>query len=475
MTNFSIPKVRLILLTVSLGVLPLGCAGHKLAQGCTDTLANNNGCVQITRWVTDGDKVTLRVKVLNEFNAPLADLKPGNFQVETQSDLGIRLPPIKPSVILPKSPGAKATPADVVILLDMSGSMKHEDSSPTQRRIKLKGAISAIEKFIEAVNQEPNLTVRISLAPLGYGCYNENSNFQVTPQSIEKNFLPSTEIELSDSKLKTQLDRLARVDVCASTDLYRPLETAINYLRSESTPTSNSSSVGISNETSSKQLVVILLSDGFHNYERETEEQQFDKLRDLLRAEPRVTVHTLGYGESLSEVYNDSNCTIQLTKEQLTEDEVIQRDIIIDKIIKNCQRRDNPRTFVNESRIGIDEFIVDQPRLKEIAKLTGGIHQFPDNAEQVAQSLITFLETLREYQLTYQQPGADRASQHQTTVRIIPNNVTSNTVAVRMCNIGCPPLRLPERLAWLVGMLILFGIVGVLPFVQWSKKLYKER
>lgn len=462
-------KLKLIALTAFLGVLPLGCTNTTTTnEGCSQTSTNDQGCVQISKWTIEGNRITMRVKILNESNKFVSNLKPEDFQVETKDDLGIQLPAIKPSVILPKSINAKITPADVIILLDMSGSMKHQDSRQTK---KLDGAIDAIEQFIEEANRE-NLPINVSIVPFGYGCTNNLfANFQVTEKSIKNNL-----IEATSKKLKRQLNQLRTTEVCAATDLYNPLTIAVKYLRSQSLPIveKSDSATDIESETPTKQRAVILFSDGFHTYERPTEKQQFEQLKNLLQQQDsQVTVHTLGYGESLSELYSNARCgNTTFTEQELTDNKVIERENIIDKIIEKCQRKDNPQTSdINESKIEISEFIVDKPRLTEIAEVTGGIHQFPDNAEAAAKSLIDFLESLREYELTYQQPGSDRATQHETVVRVTSQNFASDPIFIRMCNFGCPPLRSPERVIILIGTFVLFILVGILPFIQWMKKL----
>ncbi|MDJ1185922.1 vWA domain-containing protein, partial [Roseofilum casamattae] len=379
--------------------------------------------------------------------------------------------------ILPDAPNAEATPADVAILLDMSGSMIHPDSSPGTQRIKLEGAISAINEFIDAVNQESNLNVRIGLAPFATG----GNEFRVTEQSLEDNFFES-----NNPDLKQKIEQLANQRINGSTNLYAPLETTVNYLRKQASLNGNiSNSLVENNEPSNpvnnnaRQLVIIVLSDGFHNYDRDTENTQFEQLRYLLKPPdpqiPRVTVHTLGYGESLAEIYQSSRCRdFQLTEEQLTNDETIISEQIIDRLRDNCQRLDNLNTLgIDESKIRIDEFIVDRPRLRQIANVTGGIHQFPDNAEEVAQSLIKFLETLREYQLEYDQPGADRATKHEA--QIVVKELSSQVVDYRICNIGCPPLQTVERLKLAVVAVIIFAAIGIFPFIKWSQQLRQNR
>jgi len=471
MTPYMTPKVKQASIAIFLAIFPLGCAAIPESNqtgrtDCSNIPEETQGCVEVARVITDGDRVKMRVKVFNEEGGFNPNLQPADFSVKTTNELGMSRT-IQPTVILPSAPNAKTTPADVVIMLDMSGSMRYPDSSPGTRRIKFEGAINAINEFIDAVNREPNLTVRIGLAPFAAG----GNEFRVTNKSLEANFFDS-----NNPELKKKVEQLAGQTIDGSTNLYQPLETTVNYLRSQ-LPANSSPSNALDN-SQSRQLVVILLSDGYHNADRGTEANQFEKLRYILKPSdsqiPRVVVHTLGYGESLKEIYQTSRCNLQLTEEQLTQDQIVIQENIIDKIINNCQRSDNYATSLDESGVRIDQFIVDQPRLRQIANLTGGIHQFPDNAEEVAESLIKFLGTLREYQLEYNQPGADRATKHQAQVLVKVNELASQAVDYRICNIGCPPLKPMERTWLALAALTMFGLMGVFPFMKWSQRLSQD-
>ena len=464
MILYTIHKAKLTIIAVSFAILPFGCAAipeNIISQDdCSNTGENPQKCPEITRIIPEGNIVKMRVKVYNKEGNFNPSLQQSDFSVETISEFG-REKTIQPTVILPTDPKAKTTPADVIIMLDMSGSMRFEDSSPGTRRIKFKGAIEAINEFIDAVNDRPNLTVRIGLAPFGQG----GNEFTVTDKSLDANFYES-----DSEKFKEKVEELANQYeyLDASTNLYQPLETAVKYLRK-----SVSNSNNTTNNSQSRQLVVIVLSDGFHNNDRKTEEQQFERLKNILQPQdsqiPKVKVHTLGYGESLTEIYDSSECNIELTEAQLTEDEIIIEQKVIDKIIDNCE---HPITRIDPS-IKIDQFIVDQPRLKQIADLTGGSHQFPDNAEEVAQSLIKFLESLQEYQLEYEEPDGDRATQHQ--VKVLVKGLTSNAKDYRITNFIYEPLEAKTRGLLTLGTLIIFGLIGVVPFIKWSEKLRAER
>ena len=232
MTLYTIHKAKLTIIAVFFAVLPFGCAAilkETISQNdCSNITENRQECLEITdlRITQDNiDKVQntvkMRVKVSNKEGNFNPNLQESDFSVETINEFGQERT-IQPTVILPTDTSVKTTPADVIIMLDMSGSMKFRDSSPGRRRIKFKGAINAIYKFIDAANEKPNLTVRIGLAPFGKG----GNQFTVSNKSLDANFYPS-----NSEKLKEKIEESANEKISASTNLYQPLETAVKYLR----------------------------------------------------------------------------------------------------------------------------------------------------------------------------------------------------------------------------------------------------
>ena len=398
--------------------------------------------VKIDRWSTASDRVTLKVKVLDNNRIPILGLQEQEFSVKTKDKLDhphtLQFPQIR--VLSPEE--SHPQPTYVAILLDMSGSMKQKDSAGVK---KLDGAVNAIRKFIGLVKAE-NLPVEISIIPFGEGC---NHSYQVTPKIINDNFKSTY-----DSELEKQLDELAKVPVCAATNIYQPLIKTVNYLGNRFP---QSSSELDSQDQPPPKLSVILLSDGFH-VDRNNEEYQFQKVTDALKQNSQVTVHTLGYGESLAHLQNRASCSKYIPDDRLT----------VDDVANGCRLLGSD----------IEEFIVDEARLKEIAQTTGGIHEFPEDAEAVAASLKTFFKTLREYEIIYQQPGGDRASRHPTKIAINSpnrgiNNVESETEEIRMINFIYRSLTFTQRFPILIGTVII-GLAGILPFMEWSKKLKQK-
>ncbi len=417
----------LILATILFNIFPL------------PVLANYNA-VEIIRDSSKGDNVSLKVRVVDDERIPIRGLTTENFEVKTTLPDGTEEILKQPDIRLIPPEKAKPDPTYLVILLDMSGSMKHEDDSGT---IKLRGAINGVQAFLEDIEAQ-NLPLKVALVPFGEGCYND---YPVT-QEIIRESLESRPYR----KTKSFLNKLARVDVCAATNLYQPLTEAVEFLGTEERFQANSSGI-------IPRLGVILFTDGFDaDDDREREEKRFQELKNTLQQYNHVTVHTMGYGESLSQVYKRADCDLYLSRNERTVNNLLRWCYIEGKDIR--------------------EFIVDQDRLEEIARTTGGISRFPENAQEVIDSLNTFLTTLREYEITYQQPGAEKASSYETQVIVNSdthrlNNLASNSITIRLKNFLYQPLSLCERLS-ILFITIILGIWGKNQFNQWSQHLKQQ-
>lgn len=170
-----------------------------------------------------------------------------------------------------------------------------------------------------------------------------------------------------------------------------------------------------------------------------------------------MTVHTLGYGESLSNLVRRATCNRPL---KFTSGS----DINVDDVYPNCSL----------PKKDISKLIVDERRLRDIAKATpAGIYKLSPDAKAVEQSLLIFLRTLREYELIYRQPGADRLTLHQTKVRVTRFNLTSPSKDIRVCLRGCNSFSLLESFVIFAVSISLF-LLGILLFIRWSKGLKEE-
>ena len=92
--------------------------------------------VEIVRWSTQCDNVKLRVKAVDDSNVPIQGLKAKDFQFKTTNAQGQQIT-LKPSQInfIP-SQQSQPDPAYLVMLLDMSGSMKNQDLAGKRNRKK---------------------------------------------------------------------------------------------------------------------------------------------------------------------------------------------------------------------------------------------------------------------------------------------------------------------------------------------------
>lgn len=411
--------------------------------------------VEVIPRLPEGNRVTLSVKVLDKNNIPIDGLTAENFKVETAKVLtkdnqkettNSAFNSIDNLKLIEPDSQTNLDLAYVVILLDMSGSMAELDSTGVR---KLDGTVAAIRGFIKLARTS-NLNLKIAVVPFGEDKQKSDCNYEVNSAEIGKKLL-----DVKDSVLDTLVDQLASRVPCSATNLYVPLEQVVKYLGTPNRFAKNSELP--------PRLSVILFSDGFDNASRDSndpnsEAKRFAVLQNTLKANSEVTVHTLGYGERLSKLRSRAICTPALT----------DGENLVSNLLKNCK--------VANGRI--DSLIVDEPRLKEIALTTGGISQFPENANQAARSLETFFKTLREYQLQYIEPTADAADQYQVKVQVTSEprgiNVAAKPQTIRLSNFVFYQLPLiPDRLFILILSLVGIGTI-VQIFYNWSQHLKKR-
>ena len=459
---FSIRNSRLTLFSILLALMPI-----------SPVLAGN-GSVEVLSNRTDGDLVILKVRVLDSDNQPVSGLNRNNFKVNTVDEKGVSANPPIVKVVSPEK--SKPDPANIIILLDMSGSMQQRDATKVR---KLEGAVRAIRELLQQL-KEKDLPYQIAIVPFGYSdspveC---SITYSVNEEEIKQKFR-----SLKDPNLDSQLDTLADRDVCAATNLYQPVEEAVKFLGSQGSSIVTSPNKGNSTESNANtRLAVILLSDGYHVVDRPNEEQQFAKLRKILQTNStKVTVHTLGYGESLKKLRTRTKCP--LTDAQLDTPQAV------DMVSNDCKIPElKVEQFIEEAMIlisrtdaqyalptnDINTFIVDERRLKDIARATGGLNDFPQSSKDVASGLIRFFATLREYEVIYKQTGAKPAAAYKTIVTATSKErnleFSSSETTIRLSNIVFSSLPLEPRFYIL---LITVGIGGlwILLFWLWSDRL----
>ncbi|MDH6073416.1 VWA domain-containing protein [Chrysosporum ovalisporum CS-1034] len=410
---------------------------HKLslsillvASLASPSWANNNVAKNVAEIVNNprvkDDRVTIRIKVKNSADRPVMGLEDTNFKLLVdEKEVPFATKDWKsPEETIPP-------PAWIIVLLDFSGSMNQLDRGGTK---KITGAINAVRQFIQVLSQRGGDT-QISIVPFGKSGSN-CQGYPVNNETLGKFF------GAKDFKLQNYLDYLAKTTPCASTDLYTPLNQAIRFFANGEDETFDTSE---NSDAPQPRRSIILLSDGYHN--QINENQDFEGLKKLLKNNPLITVHTLGYG--------------------LTPTELGQKY----KLGRPANRADLASGKVPES-----EF-VDQKRLQEIASLTGGITEFSGNAKAIAENLQLFLNALLgEYEITYTQPNAERGAKHDVQVVVnIPRSesVKSPPKAYRITVFG-RSLPLMVRLIMLICVLLAMVFAGVLPFYFWGEALKQE-
>lgn len=397
--------------------------------------------VEIYDYVSERDSVTLKVKVKDKNNFPIEGLPKDNFTLKTEDRKGNITTLNSEDFIDFQVPDAqKLDTTYMVILLDMSGSMRNPDFQGDGTK-KLAGATTAIEQFLDRAKQE-NLDIQIALVPFGYdGSIPCNHLYEVKQNNIATDY---PFLQLDDEQLNNQLSTYRNVNVCASTDIHQPLIAASQHLRAKF-----KEHIQKKSQQKSPRLVTILLSDGYDNKSN----QETANLKEVLLESPQINVHTLGYGEPLKDLRDRAICNQNIPDKELTPQAVIA----------NCRLN---KGYINE-------FAIDEPKLEDIAQSTGGTYQISRNADAVAQNLIKVLKTLREYRISYQQPGGTQAGTYQTTVEV--SNISSEddvstTKEIFLNHWVYDSLPLIPRLR-ILSFLILLGTAGVLSWKFWSQKL----
>lgn len=399
---------------LSLAALVVGCFAAPMQAKTLQTEI-------VSKPQVNDDQVTLRVKVKGENNRPEMNLKSDNFQVLLENQ------PVKFTDW--KNPEETTPPsARIIVLLDFSGSMQQPDMRGTS---KFSGALEAIKAFIKVAKQRGGDT-QVAIVPFGQS----RGTCQVPPVNDQT---LNTFLSVSDSKLQDQIANLANQTPCASTDIYTPLGEAVNFLARQYPPLDPK--IPEDQQTPRPRLSVIVLSDGFQNTGNEKEE--FDFLKKTLSRNPEISVHTLGYGKTPKELGREYKCDQ-----------------------KPATRAD---IGVGKCKVPPEEF-VDQIRLQEMAKLTGGIALFSANPQIIAQSLNEFLNALLgEYEITYTHPNPERGKTYE--VQAVVNKSKSNTEYYRFLWSSLP---LGTRLVMFGSTLTLLGVGGVVPFWLWGKYLKQK-
>ena len=400
---------------------------------------------EIVKATVENEQVKIRVRVESENEQPVTHIQRGDFKVVVD---GNEIKRIKSW----KNPEEAEQPsAWIIFLLDMSGSMAKPDR-PGSNQTKLEGAIQAIQEFTEATANRSSDT-QVAIVPFGEA-NSKSCGYVVNEEALNNFFL------VGNPNLQNYLQELARQTPCAATNIYDPLTEAVKFLSKERGDSRFYPQKEFFWQPQPQQprLSIILLSDGHHN--QSNEEQDFKRLKGLLENNNNIIVHSLGYGlkpKELAQKYN------------LFKSEATRGDISY-----------GPRDELPPGQVPAEEF-VDRDRLDEIAKTTGGMCKISGNAEEVGNSLRVFLDALLgEYEITYTDPNPIRAERHEVLVKVAenvqhlpPEGLESDAVPYRITSFGWS-LPFPAILAMFVGVFLIMGIGGILPFYFWGEHLKRE-
>lgn len=391
------------------------------------------------------NEVTVRINVRDQQNRPVVDLLDTDFQLLVNDE---KIQFDSRDWKQPKD--AIPPPAWIIVLLDMSGSMKQQDSRGTT---KLQGAISAITQFKDTIADRvaglpADNIPQISIVPFGKpgeGC----NGFPITNDSLNK-FFPANAVLLSN-----HLDYLANETPCASTNLYEPVSKALRLLGNE---TDERFYLSEDSQEATPRLSVILLSDGYHTEGSEAED--FEQLKLSMRQNPDIIIHTLGYGLSPAELGNKYGLGRSATRQDI-------------EWARTTGDLDDSSETISKGKVPAGEF-VDAERLAEISQFTGGISEFSGDAETVADKLQIFLDALLgEYQISYVH-DAERGKKYHVRARVGDNATTVQTEPKSYMTLFNSTLPGKVRARIFIGTLLTMGIAGVLPFWLWSNQLKQE-
>lgn len=391
------------------------------------------------------EKVTIRVKVRGEGERPVVDLLDTDFYILVD-DKEVAFKPRNWKSAKESTP----PPAYIIILLDMSGSMRNPDAKGQR---KLNGAVQAVQSILVALAERTKsaANVQVAIVPFGASGGLCKTGFPVNKETLDKFFTAS------DVKLKTYLEtEIASVDPCASTNLYKSLQQTVRFL-------GDSGNIRFYPEDSKlpqPRLSVVLLSDGFDSefFDKDkdaVEIEEFTKLQQLLKRNEQITVHTLGYGFTPAQLGGKYKLNRPATRKDIWSCFLFPSP--------NCKNNNPPA-----GKVPVDEF-VDEQRLRDVAEATGGLSAFGADAKEVAEKLQVFLDAiLGEYEITYDHPNPKRGKRH--SVKVVAANVPSDSKLYRI-NVFGRTLPGDDRLKFLAGILVFCFATGGFALWSWQKSL----
>jgi hypothetical protein len=402
---------------------------------------------EIIRQNEQQGEVTLRVKVTGDEKKPIMGLKKEDFELKVvDTNTKKIVSPFDPDngySDIPfkfKTPQeATPPPAYILVLLDMSGSMKCStdlnskescDNNIPKGKRKLNAAVSALQTFIDDAQKRGGNT-NIAVVPFGFGC---------DYQPIRKTDELDKFYNVSDAKVKNALDNLSRKNPCDATNIYHSLEKSIEFLTNAGDkrfyPVDDKG-----NPLEPKpRLAVILLTDGFdtdpdYKNNRQKQSETLNTLKQKLRDNDQLTIHTLGYG-----------------------------------LTPNALRKKYAGQTISQA--DYEQEYLDVDGLKQISQVTpNGIFAISGKEDDISKALTTFLDSiLGEYEITYQHPNPQRARVYK--VSTVADKVASKPEEYRVTVFG-RIVSLPTYFGS-VGLIAMLAGCWFIPYTLWKKKLQEE-
>ena len=341
-------------------------------------------------------EAVIEFKVLDENNKLKQELNKEDIELKSNGKLVENFRLIKPDE-------KKPDPNNIIILLDVTGSMNKLDQN---NQIRGLAAIAAIRSFIKDI-KEKEYPSKIALIPFAEGGKNCGGGYVPPPvnDDILSKFYSSEAPELKKQLLELENSFNSKNKrPCGSTNIRQPLGNAIKYLK-------NNSPFLAKGSKEPSRLGIILVSDGFDPVLSQKEKSELNELEELIKDSPEITIHTLGYGSSQGTEYDN----------------------------------------------------IDPEVLERLAQASGGIFLFSANSKEISNALDTFLVSLLgEYEIRYQPTSIKQYKKE--TVELTVGEL-SEEKKFRISNV--PSLPFITRMLILGGTLIFCTIFGLLPFIAW--------
>ncbi|NER04164.1 MAG: VWA domain-containing protein [Okeania sp. SIO3C4] len=342
-------------------------------------------------------EAVIEFKVLDEENRLKQGLNKEDIKLKSNGKLVDNFTLITPDK---KEPD----PNNIIILLDVTGSMNELDQN---NQIRGLAAIAAIRSFLKDIDEKkyPSKIALVPFAEDGENCGGGYVPPPVNNSALSKFYSPEA------SELKKQLSKLENhfngkdKKPCGSTNIRQPLTSAIRYLNKKSPFLEEGSQ-------EPSRLGIILVSDGYDENLSDQEKLELNTLEELIKDSPEITIYTLGYGYSQGDRFDQ------------IDPEVLER-------LANASKK--------------------------------GFSLFSANSTEISQALEIFLVSLLgEYEIRYQPTSIKQYEKE--TVEISVGELSAEE-KFRINNI--PSLPFATRMWILGGTLIFCTIFGLLPFIGW--------